>query len=225
MVKKDKKDNIIFREQSIYMENKELSQNRILVGRIFILFSNDEYQNIFNRVFRLQIFALVLVLLTITCITIILFRFYLKAPLSQLTQVANYYKNGNYNLERQKITYKEFAQFDSILYKMGQQIHKKFNALTQNKNELESLVKERTADLMAAKDEAEHANQSKSEFLSRMSHELRTPLNSIIGFSQVLERNKIDKLTPDQKEDVDQIHSAGKHLLQLINEVLDFVKR
>ncbi len=66
--------------------------------------------------------------------------------------------------------------------------------------------------------EAERASQAKSEFLSRMSHELRTPLNAILGFAQLLE---MDELPAEQASSVDQIQVAGRHLLALINEVLD----
>jgi PAS domain S-box-containing protein len=71
---------------------------------------------------------------------------------------------------------------------------------------------------VAARIAAEDANRSKSEFLSRMSHELRTPLNAILGFGQLLE---LDELTPDQREATTQILRGGRHLLDLINEVLD----
>jgi PAS domain S-box-containing protein len=67
-------------------------------------------------------------------------------------------------------------------------------------------------------DEAERANRAKSEFLSRMSHELRTPLNAILGFAQLLE---MDELEGDQNDNVVQILKAGRHLLDLINEVLE----
>lgn len=69
--------------------------------------------------------------------------------------------------------------------------------------------------------EAEQANQAKSEFLSRMSHELRTPLNAILGFGQLL---KMEGLEPGQEESVQQILKGGKHLLDLINEVLDIAR-
>jgi signal transduction histidine kinase len=74
---------------------------------------------------------------------------------------------------------------------------------------------------LEAKREADRANTAKSEFLSRMSHELRTPLNAILGFGQLLE---IDDLSGEQSESVDHILRAGRHLLGLINEVLDLAR-
>ena len=88
-----------------------------------------------------------------------------------------------------------------------------------------ALVASRTRELEIAHDArreaqeaAEAANQAKSVFLSRMSHELRTPLNSVLGFGQLLE---IVDLTNDQRDSVGQILKGGRHLLALINEVLD----
>nr|WP_227625134.1 PAS domain S-box protein [Fimbriimonas ginsengisoli] len=75
--------------------------------------------------------------------------------------------------------------------------------------------------LLLAKEEAERANLAKSEFLSRMSHELRTPLNAILGFGQLLDRNELDEV---QKESVQHILKGGRHLLGLINEVLDLAR-
>jgi CheY-like chemotaxis protein/anti-sigma regulatory factor (Ser/Thr protein kinase) len=72
--------------------------------------------------------------------------------------------------------------------------------------------------LEEAKLAAEQANQAKSEYLSRMSHELRTPLNAILGFAQLLE---MDDLTDDQRQSLGNILSGARHLLALINEVLD----
>jgi PAS domain S-box-containing protein len=72
-----------------------------------------------------------------------------------------------------------------------------------------------------ARDEAEKANRAKSEFLSRMSHELRTPMNSILGFAQLME---MGELNLSQKKGVKHILNSGKHLLNLINEVLDIAR-
>jgi signal transduction histidine kinase/ActR/RegA family two-component response regulator len=79
-------------------------------------------------------------------------------------------------------------------------------------------VETRTAELREARALAEDANQAKSEFLSRMSHELRTPLNAVLGFGQVLE---LDGLDADQQESVDHIMKGGRHLLGLVDEILD----
>jgi signal transduction histidine kinase/ActR/RegA family two-component response regulator len=81
-----------------------------------------------------------------------------------------------------------------------------------------ALVELKTVELRQARETAEAASRSKSEFLSRMSHELRTPLNAVLGFGQLLE---LDELTPSQQESVEQIIKGGRHLLELINEVLD----
>ena len=84
-------------------------------------------------------------------------------------------------------------------------------------------IKEAEIEIMAARDEAEFANNAKSEFLSRMSHELRTPLNAVLGFSQLLELDK-DHLTEEQEEGISHIIAGGKHLLHLIDEVLDIAR-
>lgn len=91
-------------------------------------------------------------------------------------------------------------------------------------SELEERVIQRTTEFVSAKDEAERANLAKSEFLSRMSHELRTPMNAILGFSQLLESDERQPLSEDQHDSVHEILHAGRHLLELINEVLDLAR-
>jgi PAS domain S-box-containing protein len=88
-------------------------------------------------------------------------------------------------------------------------------------------ITERTAAeaaLRSAKEEAERANRAKSEFLSRMSHELRTPLNAVLGFAQLLDADRLEPLSPTQRARVAELLRGGRHLLSLINDVLDIAR-
>lgn len=88
--------------------------------------------------------------------------------------------------------------------------------------ELEKRVIERTEELSIVRDEAVQANKSKSEFLANMSHEIRTPLTAIIGFSESLLDS--DQTIKDRVDSIHRIIRAGKHLLRIINEILDLSK-
>ena len=85
-------------------------------------------------------------------------------------------------------------------------------------------LKQHEAELAAARDAADEANRTKSNFLANMSHELRTPLNAIIGYSEILQEDAVDKGDKDSVDDLQRIESAGRHLLGLINNILDLSK-
>lgn len=105
--------------------------------------------------------------------------------------------------------------FFSLFKQQQDLLNKKKIELNHANKNLERRVLERTNALQAA-------NQAKSEFLSNVSHELRTPLNAILGFSQILELDK--SLSTSQKSSINEILSAGDHLLHLINQILDLSK-
>ena len=104
---------------------------------------------------------------------------------------------------------------------MAQAIQEREQRLAQYHVELESQVAERTEELRHAKDAAETASVAKSAFLANMSHEIRTPLNAMTGMAYLMKRAG---LAPDQAERLDKIETAGKHLLGIINNVLDLSK-
>ncbi len=117
----------------------------------------------------------------------------------------------------------KFLSIKTILNKEGK-IHRYlglFSDVTARKHYEDEIRRLSDSELNKAKLEAERANRAKSDFLSSMSHELRTPMNAVLGFAQLLES---EDLTEDQLDSVKEILTAGHHLMDLINEVLDLAR-
>ncbi|WP_372632960.1 response regulator [Cohnella sp.] len=119
---------------------------------------------------------------------------------------------------------KRFSRKDSEIELKSREIYLKNQELQRLNDHLEELVRERTAQLEKAHDEAIQANRIKSQFLANMSHELRTPLNAIIGYSEMLVEEAEELGEPAFAADLEKISKSGKHLLALINDILDISK-
>ncbi len=113
-----------------------------------------------------------------------------------------------------------------FLAQLAQQLGIALQNLDQytNLQQLSSQLQARQEEIENKNRELERADQMKSEFLANMSHELRTPLNAIIGFSELLQEQFYGPLTAEQAEYLGNIHTAGEHLLGLINDILDLSK-
>src|SRR5580700_6950568 len=114
----------------------------------------------------------------------------------------------------------EIQQRDTVL----QSTNGELKSRTQELEEEVFQRKQAQEELLKAKHLAEEANRAKSSFLANMSHELRTPLNAIIGYSEMLEEETRDSGKIENVQDLKKIQTAGKHLLSLINDVLDLSK-
>lgn len=142
-------------------------------------------------------------------------------PLDRLTASARAISAGDYSVRAKASNEDEMGEltrtFNSMLDTIERHTSELEERVSARTRELESEVKEREK----AEQTARQASQAKSEFLANMSHEIRTPMNAILGFSEIL-ANKIQD--PRQKEYISAVHSSGKSLLSLINDVLDLSK-
>jgi len=107
---------------------------------------------------------------------------------------------------------------------LKRQVNARTRELRQINQEMEQRIVQRTAELAAAMEKAQAADRIKSAFLATMSHELRTPLNSIIGFTGIMLQGLAGPLNPEQHKQMSMVQGSARHLLALINDVLDISK-
>ena len=147
----------------------------------------------------------------------LIIRYVIVKPVKHLKDVSDAIASGKLNIRSEILTGDEFEDLSHAYNRMLRSLMDKEDELRKVNTELN-----RSVDDLAQANLALHtANQLKGDFLATMSHELRTPLSSIIGFSELLNNAN---LTDKQKKWIENIHGSGKHLLNLLNDVLELAK-
>ncbi len=191
------------------------------IGVLAMRFSHEDLQRINREVWNLGV-SIALMGMTLIAVVGVVIGHLLTRRLGALSGAAQRLARGDLTVRTGMTGHDEVAIVGQAFDTMAQSVRTNVEALKHATDLLEHRVADRTRELAEARDEAIGANRSKSAFLANMSHEIRTPLAAIIGFSETL-------LDPKQamRERVDSIRTiirGGKHLLNIINDILDVSK-
>jgi signal transduction histidine kinase/DNA-binding response OmpR family regulator len=180
-----------------------------------------------ERIFQATAFGLGTVAMLGTLLTVgvgLLLDRRVMRPLGSLTIAADRIAHGDLDHKVVVQGRDEFAVLGYAFNTMTSRLNDLIESLERRVHERTEALEISTREAQEARAAAEAANQAKSTFLANMSHELRTPLNAIIGYSEMLQEEVIDNGNEELTPDLQKIHGAGRHLLGLINDILDISK-
>ncbi|MEB3701682.1 PAS domain-containing sensor histidine kinase [Candidatus Bealeia paramacronuclearis] len=190
------------------------------IGSLFLTLTKEGIIAREKTEFIISVFAF-LILLSATMATVYFsLQRIIMSPLNEVLDVIEAVANGDLSRQIPLRRDDELGRLSLSFNKMTQRLNRIYKAFEARTHALETMNEE----LTLAREDAETANKTKSQFLANMSHELRPPLNAIIGYSEILKEDLIDMGQDSLCEDLDKIIQAGKHLLEIISDILDLSK-
>ena len=200
------------------------------LGAVEVVFSLDEVEQRIGEVRRTTI-ALTAAIVAVGIVLVLWLSRVFVRPIERIAATARTIAAGDLESRAPVTSQDELGELAEAFNTMTATLAEREEQLRRMNISLEQKVGERTAELelkqqqlIGANVELERSSRLKSEFLANMSHELRTPLNAVNGFSELLLEETYGALVPKQRRYVENILASGKHLLQLINDILDLSK-
>jgi two-component system, sensor histidine kinase len=150
------------------------------------------------------------------------FQQLISTPLLRLTEATRAVaRDGDYDVAVEGSSGAEIGELITGFNRMLSEVHRRDTELRSHQDSLERTVRERTSDLVVARDKAMEASRAKSEFLANMSHEIRTPMNGVLGMMEIINDTP---LSGEQQEMLGIMRSSAESLLHVLNDILDFSK-
>lgn len=231
------------RGENLIARHADIFHNEETIGSVSLFLSSRFVEERLQQEALERVFSLVSLSFAIILSLMMALDYLVTKPLRQILQAVNAIQHGDYRSELTLQQHDEIGLLACGIVEMKKAIQEREHAILASENDyrilnenLEQRVADRTValeinnqhlqevslELEKTKDKAEAANRAKSIFLANMSHELRTPMNAVLGFSQLMQKDP--SLTSVQRENLNIINNSGRHLLELINDILDMAK-